>query len=256
MRGGILALGLIVAVAAAAVAIISLVRVPNMYAIEGRGEVKYTPDAAEITSSIYAENDVSVEAVKEAAATMRQILAALKTAGVAAEDVKSADVRSGLLDLDGRREPAGKVSYYAEQIVVIQVRDITRIGKILDAIARAGSNYWLVKYRPTNRETIEAAARKAAFLNAVATADVYAKDGDFTRGRVLKVQDDAVSFPEIDYPNRDYRLRRGSRSARGSDAEAVVVTGSRIPEADTTFDIPPPREVTVSATTQVLFEIE
>lgn len=256
MRGGILALGLIVAIAVAAVAIIFLVRVPNMYAIEGRGEATYTPDAAEITSSIYAESDVSVDAVKEAAATMRQILAALKATGVATEDVKTAAVRSGLLDLDNRRQPTDKVSYYAEQVVVIKVRDIKQIGKILDAIARAGSNYWLVKYEPTDRKAIEAAARQAAFVDAVATADVYAKDGRFKRGRVLKIQDDAVSFPDVDYPSREYRMARAGLGI--GSVEKVVVTGSRIRELpiETTFDIPPPREMTVTATTQVLFEIE
>jgi uncharacterized protein YggE len=229
-----------------------------MYAIEGRGEVRYTPDEAEITSSIYAENAVSVEAVKEAAGTMRRILAALKATGVAQEDIKTVDIRSGLLDINNERQKQGEQRfYYAEQVVVVTVKDIGRVGKILDAIARAGSNYWLVSYKASTREALEASARKAAFLNAVATADVFARDGKFKRGRVLKIQDDAVTFPSVDYPEREYRTGRGARGYSGS-VEKVTVTGTRVTELpiETTFDIPLPKERTVEATTQVLFEIE
>ena len=262
MKGGLIALGGLVAVLVAAVVIIMLVRVPQMYAIEGHGEVKYTPKEAEITASIYTENAVSVDAVKEAAATMRQILVALKNAGVTNEDIKTADVRSGLLDTERSREAKDeKPFYYAEQIVIVSVHEIGKIGKILDVIAAAGSNYWLVTYTvpDAERAALEAKAREAAFLNAVATADAYAKNGRFTRGKVLKIQDDDVSFPEIDYPDRSYRTHRDARvykSRDGDKVEKVTVTGTRIANPDTTFDIPPPRERKVSATTQVLFEIE
>ena len=258
MRSGILVVIGVVALAVAAGLIVWLVRVPNMYAIEGRGEVRYTPDEAEIVSSIYAESAVSVDAVNEAAGTMRQILAAQKAAGVGQNDIKTADVRSGLIDINNERQKPGEPrQYYAEQIVVVTVKDIGHIAKILDAIARAGSNYWLVTYKASNREALEAAARKAALLNAIATADVYARDGNFRRGRVLKIQDDAVTFPSVDYQDREYRTGRSARGYSGR-VERVTVTGTRITELpiETTFDVPPPKEKAVEATTQVLFEIE
>jgi uncharacterized protein YggE len=246
-----------VALLAAVVVIIELVRVPNMYAVDGVGEVKYTPDNAEITSSIYTESNVSLDAVKETAATMRAILAALKAAGVAEMDVKTANVRSGLLDLSDneRRTADTKRSYYAEQVVVVQVRDIATIGPILDAIARAGSNYWLVSYKASDEDRLARAARKAAFMDAIAVADSYARDGQFKRGRVLKIQDSEVEFPEVDYADREYRTRHDTYR-RGGPVEKVVVTGARLKDPDTTFDIPPPREQTVRATTHVLFEID
>jgi uncharacterized protein YggE len=258
MKSGIVGAVMFMALLAATVLVVHLVRVPNMYAVEGRGEVKYTPDQAEITSSIYAESDVSVDAVKESAATMRRILTALRASGVAEADVASADVRSGLLDIsdNDRRAPDAKRSYYAEQIVTVNVRDISHIGKILDAIARAGSNHWLVRYKSSDLKKLEAAARKAAFLNAMETADAYAASGNFKRGRVLKIQDGAVEFPEVDYANREYRTRRGGGIRGYGSVEKIVVTGSRITEIDTTFDVPPPREQTATAETQVLFQID
>jgi uncharacterized protein len=253
MRGGILALIGVVAVAIAAVLIIWLIRVPEMYTVEGNGEVRFTPDEAEITASIYAENAVSLDAVKEAAGTMRQILAALKNIDVAQSDIKTADVRSGLLDNE-RQKPGEARIYYAEQAVAINVKDIKHIGKILDAVSRAGSNYWLVTYKSSKTEELSSAARAAALTNAVATADAYAREGKFRRGRVLKIQDGDVTFPSIDYAEREYRT---GRAGYGS-VEKVTVTGTRIKELpiETTFDIPPPKERAVKASTHVLFAID
>lgn len=250
--------GMFVALLGAVIAVIMLVRVPDMFEVRGEAEIPYTPDQAEITASIYAEADVSLDAVKEAAATMRLILAALKEAGVADKDIKTADVRSGLLDdsSERNRAPDAKRSYYAEQAVVLTVRDVAHVGKTLDAIARAGSNYWKVRYHvnETRAKELEAEARRQALLNAIATADTYARDGKFTRGRVLKIQDEEVSFPEVDYPERTYRTRRSV--VRREGVERVTVTGTRTQIPDTTFDIPPPREQAATATTHVLFEID
>lgn len=253
MRGGIIALIAVVAVAVASVLVVWLVRVPEMYTVEGNGEVRFTPDEAEITASILAENTVSLDAVKEAAGTMRQILAALKSVEVPQDAIRSADVSSGLLNNE-RQKPGEPRVFYAEQTVTIQVKDIRRIAKILDAIARAGSNYWLVTYKSSKNEELSAAARAAALANAVATADAYAREGKFNRGRVLKIQDGDVTFPSADYAEREYRTGRASYSR----VEKVTVTGTRIKEniIDTTFDIPPPKERAVKASTHVLFAIE
>ncbi len=253
MRGGILALIGVVAVAVAAVLVVWLVRVPEMYTVEGNGEVRFTPDEAEITASIYAENAVSLDAAKEAAGTMRQILASLKGVEIAEGDIRTADVRSGLLDNE-RQKPGEARVYYAEQTVSINVKDIRRIGKILDSIARAGSNYWLVTYKSSKDEDLSAAARAAALANAVATADAYAREGKFKRGRVLKIQDGDVTFPSVDYGGREYRTGRAGYES----VEKVTVTGTRIKELpiETTFDVPPPKERAVKASTHVLFAIE
>jgi len=48
---------LFVALLATAIVIIELVRVPDMYAVEGRGSVKYRPDAARISVAAVARAD-------------------------------------------------------------------------------------------------------------------------------------------------------------------------------------------------------
>ncbi len=253
MRNGILVLAGLVSVAIAVVVVLWLVRVPEMYTVEGNGEVRFTPDEAEITASIYVENTVSADAVAETAGTMRKILTALNTAAVQPSDIKSVSVRSGLVDNEKAKSGELQV-YYAEQVISIQVTDIKRIGAVLDSISKAGSNYWLVTYKTSRAEKLAEQARAAALANAVSIADAYAREGKFARGRVLKIQDGDVTFPSVDYSEREYRT---GRAPYGS-VEKVVVTGTRVKERpiETTFDIPPPKERTVTARTHVLFALK
>jgi uncharacterized protein YggE len=252
MRGGLLALGAFVALLAGAIVIIMLVRVPN--------EVKFRADTAEIAIGCYSEAQVTAEAVQQTAAAMRATLTALRELGARDEDISSTSVRSDLVQSEDRQRPAAdqKPLYYAYQSVSLRVSDISRIGKILDAISKAGANYWLVTYKVSDRkrQELEGAAHAAALADAIAKADAYAKHGNFRRGRILKLQDGSTSFPEADYYNRDYRLNSGRTYAYSARTEKITVTGSRIPVKDTTFDVPPPKEETVGANIGVLFEIE
>lgn len=260
MRGGVLAVIGIIAVATAAVLITWFVRVPNMFEVDGNSSITYTPDEATIVSSVYIEGANSIEAKNEVAITMRAVLAALKSGGIDDKDVSSAAVTAGFLtENDDREKSADNRTFYSEQVVSIELRDVKRIGAVLDDISAAGANYWKVRYHTSESagKKLEAAARKSALHNAIATADQYAREGQFKRGRVLKIQDEAVEFPEVDFPAREYRTSRSKISRGGSGVEKVTVTGTRVGVIpDTTFNIPPPKEQVVYATTHVLFAIE
>lgn len=262
MKTGILAV-MFIALLAAAIVIIELVRVPNMYAVSGEGEIKYRPDRVEIAIGYYTESETSVEAVQQAAATMRHTLAALRAMGAKDTEINSTSVRTDLVQDDNRTSAAKpqKPLYFAYQSIVLKVDDLTRLGKILDEIAKAGANYWLVTYEISDekQKELSKAAHQAALADANARADAYAKNGSFKRGRILKIQEGSTTFPDADYYNRDYQLGRSrgqSYYAARSPVEKVTVTGTRIAVKDTTFDIPPPKEEVVSAGLDVLFEIQ
>lgn len=259
MRTGILAVVGLIAVATAAVIIVWLLRVPNMFEVSGSSDITYTPDEATIMSSVYAEGASQPAVKSEVATTMRAVLAALKAAGVDDKDVSSTVITAGILDEDSDGDKsASDRTFYGEQGISIEVRDIKRIGVVLDAISAAGANFWKVRYHTSESagKKLDAAARKSALQNAIATADQYARDGQFKRGRVLKIQDDATEFPEVDFSAREYRTSRSKISRNRSGVEKVTVTGTRISIPDTSFNIPPPKEQVVYATTHVLFAIE
>lgn len=268
MRNGLLAIAMLVALVVGAIVIIWLVRVPNIYSIEGNGEVTYTPDEASIAVGYYTEAPVAADAVAQAAMTMRAVLVALRAAGAKDGAITSTAVRSDMVHDDARESTPAlqrKPLFFAYQSVAVEVKDLNDLSKLIDAVSKAGANYWLVQYKVSEkkqRELLEAAHRNA-LANAIARADAHARAGQFKRGRILKLQDGVTTFPKVDYDDRDYDLGERRRSyvgdygfrARGP-VEKVVVTGTRLQEKDTTFDIPPPKEVTVSADVDVLFEMD
>jgi uncharacterized protein YggE len=268
MRSGLVVFAMLVALVVGAIVVIWLVRVPNIYSVEGNGEVKYVPDEASIAVGYYAEAPVSADAVAQAAKTMRAVLAALRAAGVQEGAITSTAVRSDMVADEARSSTPAvqrKPLFFAYQSVSVDVKNLDEIGRLVGEISKAGANYWSVRYKVSEkkqRELLEAAHHEA-LANAVARADAHARAGNFKRGRILKLQDGATSFPTVDYGERGYDLGERRRSYGSGYAyglvgpvEKVTVTGTRIVEKDTTFDVPPPKEVTVSADVDVLFEMD
>ena len=251
MRSSILIAGLFVALLAAVIVVIELVRIPSIYQVEGNGVVKYRPDAARLTVGAYFESATSAEAVAQTATTMHNVLDALKAAGVADSDIATKGVASGpKTDQNYLSSPQPKTpGYYAEQTLIVTIHDISRLGKLLDTINAAGSNNWEVNFFASDPTKYAAQARDAAFADAMTRADAFANKGGFRRGAVLKVMEGQASWPEPDYSRRDYTNTYVGRT------EMVTVTGSRLPPRRD-FAVPAPQEQSVTASVAVLFEIK
>lgn len=251
MKSAILVAGLFVALLAAILLVVELVRIPNLYEVEGAGVVKYRPDAAHLSVGAYFESDVSSDAIGQTATTMHNILDALKAAGVNDAEIETKSVTSGprVDDRSSTATSSQRPSYYANQTIVVTVHDTSRLAKLLDVVSAAGSNSWEVEFFASDPAKIEADVHRAAFADAMNRADVLARSGGFRRGAVLKISEGSAAFPEPDYARRNY-----DNAFVNLSTQKVTVTGSRIPRRD--FVVPLPQEQTVTASVGVLFEIK
>jgi uncharacterized protein YggE len=79
-------------------------------------------------------------ATTEASARMRSVLDAVSKAGVAAKDVRTVryDVSIDRPWKDGKPQPI--TGYTVTNAAEVKVRDLSRLGKILEAVTAAGSN--------------------------------------------------------------------------------------------------------------------
>ncbi len=252
MKSSTIGAALFLALLAAVVVVIELVRIPNLYEVEGAGVVKFHPDAARLTVGAYFESDQSGDAIGQTATVMHNILDALKGAGVNDDDIVTKAVTSGprVDDHSTTATPTPKPIYYADQEVIATVHDTSRIAKLLDVITAAGSNSWEVTYFASNPAKLEADAHRAAFADALRRADVLAEGGGFRRGAVLKITEGSATFPGANYAERNY-----VNTYLNLNSERVTVTGSRLPPRRV-FAVPPPQDQTVTASVGVLFEIK
>jgi uncharacterized protein YggE len=243
---------LFLALLGAVIVVIELVSIPQMYSVQGEGKVKYRPDAARIHTSVVARAEIANDASIEVAATMKLVLAALKEVGVSDADMATASLKQWPVGEDHRSKDEYK-GFLAAQSVVVTLLDTKRVAAVTGAISTAGSNDWSVEFYSTKEKELEVAARKAAVQDAIARADAIAAEGNFKRGRILKVVESDVTFPSADYDERDFddfgrAFRRG-----GGTMERITVTAQRREGPD--FLIPEPQELTVKAEIDVLFEL-
>jgi uncharacterized protein len=112
--------------------------------VTGQGEVKNKPDKADITVGVVTENKLSQVAAKDNAAASQRVHAALKKLGIADKDIQTVNYSvQPLMVYPGPNQPQRKpelTGYRVYNQVRITVRDLPKMGEILDAATGAGSN--------------------------------------------------------------------------------------------------------------------
>jgi uncharacterized protein YggE len=177
---------------------------PRTIHVSGEGRAFASPDVARVTIGVEAQDKASLaRAAGEAAARMKKVLSALEKGGVAPKDVRT--VRH---DVEVQRSydrssgvPAGAITgYKVETQVSVTVRDIGKLGALLDQVVAAGSNSIVgLVLQKDDTSVEEARALEAAVADARAKAAVLAKAAGVTLGEVLQLGEGGrVPVPVMD----------------------------------------------------------
>jgi uncharacterized protein YggE len=117
-----------------------LPRPPRTISVSGEGKVSVAPDSASFTVGVEATAKTVAAASAEVNGKMKAVLDAVARAGVAAKDVRTVryDVTVDRPWKDGKQQPIA--GYRVATAADVKVRDLSRLGPILDAATAAGSN--------------------------------------------------------------------------------------------------------------------
>ena len=144
---------------------------PRTLSINGHGEVTLTPDIAYIYVGVHTENEDAAAAVDENNEQAQTVIAALRDAGIAAEDISTSNFSlwsSQNYDFEGRPTDT---KYVVDNSVYITVRDLEVLGDILGTAIEAGANSVNgISFDVSDKETALAEARKLAVADAQAQA--------------------------------------------------------------------------------------
>jgi hypothetical protein len=115
-------------------------RPPRTIAVSGEGKVSVAPDSASFTVGVEATAKTVGAATAEVNARMKAVLDAVARAGVAGKDVRTVryDVSIERPWKDGKQQPIA--GYRVSTSADVRVRELPKLGKILDAVTAAGSN--------------------------------------------------------------------------------------------------------------------
>ena len=167
--------------------------------VVGEGSVNVTPDHAQIDSGVSTRAKTVKEATEANAKLMTVITSTLLESGVAQRDIQTSrfSIQPVYAPQEPRSEP--KLSGYAvSNHVRVTIRQIDKIGEILDRLVSAGAtDVGGVAFLVTDPSKALDEARKAAVADARRKALVYAQASDLKLGPVLWITEDAGLAPPI-----------------------------------------------------------
>ncbi|MBR0553998.1 SIMPL domain-containing protein [Stakelama marina] len=160
------------------------------------GQATRVPDIATIRAGVVTQATSAGDALKQNAARMAAVLAALKKAGIADKDVQTAAISLSPQYKYGDNQPPVITGYQASNSVSVRFRDIEKSGAILDALVAQGANQ--INGPDLSIDAIDAAqdeARTDAIRRARSRADLYAKAAGLRVDRILSISEGANSAP-------------------------------------------------------------
>lgn len=166
---------------------------PPRISVTGEGEVAVAPDMAILNLSVLREGETARAALTAANEAMKQVLAALKEAGVAERDLQTSGLsiqpRFAQPGKDRNGEP--KITGYAvSNALTVRVRKLADAGALLDKAVSLGVNQGggIVFVKDDLKPTLTE-ARKLAVADAVARARTLAEAADIKLGRILQIEE-------------------------------------------------------------------
>lgn len=162
--------------------------------VTGEGEVSVAPDMAILNLSVLREAETAREAVSASSEAMKQVLAALKAAGIAERDLQTSglNIQPRYTQPGGQGRPqAPKISgYAASNVLTVRVRDLSAVGTILDKVIGLGVNQGGdITFVNDDPKPSLAEARKRAVADAMARARTLAEAANVKLGRILSIEE-------------------------------------------------------------------
>lgn len=200
--------------------------------VSATGEVARAPDIVTISTGVTTRADQASQAMRDNAAQMASVRAALQRAGIQARDIQTGSISLGQEfrpGEGGQMQPAG---FTASNQLSVRYRDIAQSGRIIDALVAAGANNIQgPSFDIANRDAALDEARTRAVTAARARADLYARTLGTRVRRIVAVSEGGgpIVRPQMAYMAR---------------AEAA---------ADTVIE---PGQQTVSISISVVFELD
>ena len=157
----------------------------TLLSVSATGEAETRPDQARFEAGVNNWASTARAATAANADDIREIVAALREAGLAEKDIQTRSVGVQRIDYGDRRG-----QFQASNVVAVTVRDVDRTDAAVGAVTEAGANILNgPDLRMADPEKAANSAYGAAYRAARARAEAYAEAADMEIARVLSIRD-------------------------------------------------------------------
>ena len=208
---------------------------PVTLSVSADGKVDRAPDVADMSAGVVTTAATASEAMRLNATRMAAVIASLKRTGIADRDVQTSGLNLQPQYRYGQNEEPKLIGYQVSNMVNLRVRDLTNMGRSIDALVASGSNQLSgPNFRLDEPELALDAARTEAVRKARQRADLYAKAAGLRVKRILSISEGSAASPPYQMP----MLR--AQSMMKEQADTPVAAG----------------EVSLTVSVNMVFELE
>ncbi len=165
----------------------------------GEGKVKAAPDTAKVEIGLVTEEKDSISVQNANSSKMNAVIKFLKE-----REINEADIKTSAYSLSPKYEynkgKSSLVGYILNQALTVTVRDLNKIGEILDGAVSKGANQInSISLFVDKPEELKNKAREAAVKTAKEQALATSKIAGFNLGRVIGFSENTLGEPPIFY---------------------------------------------------------
>lgn len=156
-------------------------------------ELRSMPDRARVGAGVVTTAPTAVEAMRQNAARMSEVIRTLRARGIAERDIQTSGINLSA-QYDYRPQEQGQpprlTGYQVTNMVNVTTSDIARLGSLLDALVEAGGtnidgpNFYL-----DNPDAALDGARQRALTRAGERAALYARAAGYARARLVALSE-------------------------------------------------------------------
>jgi uncharacterized protein YggE len=197
--------------------------------VNGVGNVSMSPDTGAITLGVNIFAKTLKQAQAQATDQMNAVIAALKKAGIADKDIQTSNYSVNVNQTyDNNGVPGEIAGYTVNNQVTVTIRNLPKLGSILDEAVAAGANaIWGISFYVNDQTDAAKQARTLAVQDAQAHAAEIAAAAGGTLGKIVAITETSSPSPAA----ADYR-----GAAMGAGGSSVPVqTGSTLVSVSVTI---------------------
>lgn len=165
--------------------------------VSGEGQASAAPDMAVLSLSVLETAKTAREALTSNNAAMSKVLDALKKAGIADRDLQTSGFAVNPQyvypdNTNGSNKPPELVGYQVANSLTVRVRDLARLGEIVDQAVTLGVNQGGgIQFANDNPDATLAEAGKKAVGDAIARAKTLTEAAGVKLGRVIEISENS-----------------------------------------------------------------
>ena len=197
--------------------------------VTGEGSVRAIPDFARVTLGVTTTGKDAREAMAANAKSANALVALIKSEGVSPADIQTSDV--SISPMFSNPPPAQAsaptiIGYSVSNSVTVAVRDISRLGALLDKAVSAGANaIYGIGFGENDPGALIDKARPLAVADARRKAEIYALAGGAKIGRLMELTEQPGARP-VAFATRAYAAGAAAPMPieAGEDKLTVTIT--------------------------------